>query len=73
MVTEPPVPVVAPVWLPACKVREAPVPVSRLELPGWIVMGVAVEALEVVISAAWLPARVSTPAVETFKLEEVSW
>jgi hypothetical protein len=71
-VNVPPVELVVPDWPPAAIVTPAPVPVPAVERPGWMPMFVAVPAEAVVISGFWLPASVITPAVETFKLEDVT-
>ena len=70
MTTFPPVEVV-PVLLLPFKTRLEPVPELVVESPGWMVMTLEVPAEAVVISLVWAPARVTTPAEEILKFEEV--
>jgi hypothetical protein len=70
----PPVDVVKPDWSPALRVKPAPVPVAAPDNPGWKTKAVAVPAPEavVVMSAVCAPAKVTTPADDTLKLDPVN-
>lgn len=57
-VRTPPVAAVAPESLPAWRVKDAPVEVAVVLLPGWKTSAVAAPAAVVVISAVWPPANV---------------
>jgi hypothetical protein len=72
-VNVPPVAVVVPDSSPALRVKAAPVPVAEVLFPGWKTKAVGETPAVVVISRVWPPAKVTTPAVETLKLEPMTW
>jgi hypothetical protein len=49
------------------------VPVAAVLLPGWKTRAVGAAPAAVVISAVWPPAKVTTPAVEIFRFDPITW
>jgi hypothetical protein len=52
-------------------VNALPVPVAAEDIPGWKTRALEVAAVGVVTSTVCAPAKVTTPAVVTLKLEEI--